>query len=133
MKKLWYYAPATLHDMAVHKAIVAVPDHTKTDLDDDCAICLNKLEAEGLCKISGCGHYFHHECILEAMQHSSRCPLCSKHLAEPQGKMPSGEMSISMLPSVSCGGYGPGSIEIYYHIFGDVQKDYHRLVRLIRK
>ena len=44
--------------------------------DEQCAICLADLDSEHTTSLSGCGHAFHSDCIVRALQHNRACPLC---------------------------------------------------------
>jgi len=72
-------------------------------------------------------HFFHRKCIEQALKSSSRCPVCRKHVGEPQGKSPSGRMKIEPTSQL-CASYesvSTGSIKITYDLAGGVQRDYH--------
>ncbi|GKY93858.1 E3 ubiquitin-protein ligase dtx3l [Mayamaea pseudoterrestris] len=122
-KCLYYTAPEVLNDGALDK-IIMIPD-TPKHLTDDCVICLHALGTKEIGQIEGCGHRFHWACIIEATSYSTRCPLCTTAIVEPQGKMPSGQMTVQRRRDMTCEGYGPGSIQIDYRLDGGVQKLYH--------
>ena len=123
-KTLRYDAPVVLNGDAM--GMVSELASQEGCDSDDCCICLHALESQKLGQIQGCGHVFHYQCIAEAVAHSSRCPLCATNLVEPQGTMPDGTMDIAMEPSITCGGYAPGTIKITYSIGSGIQKPYHR-------
>lgn len=78
-----------------------------------------------------CGHNFHRRCILDSIKSNlgNKCPFkCDKKI--PQGKCPSGSMSISRDTSRHCSGYennplSAGTIIILYHIPKSRQLKYH--------
>lgn len=89
----------------------------------ECAICLDPLR-DGVVKIKRCGHAFHKSCIIDALSHKSTCPVCRNNVGEPQGKMPSGKMTITRT-NARCHGYSSvGSIVIKYEIPSGKQLDY---------
>ena len=47
----------------------------------DCAICLEVVGAEQVCRLS-CGHVFHSSCVLQSAMHDPRCPVCRAELAK---------------------------------------------------
>jgi hypothetical protein len=126
-KMIHYVAPDTLGDGALEKITMIKANKAKTK--DSCAICHDDMSGQALGKVQRCGHQFHYECILEATEYSTRCPLCSVAIVEPQGKMPSGMMIVQRQELVTCGGYAPGTIQIDYRLDGGTQKMYHRYVR----
>lgn len=48
------------------------------DAADICTICQGYLDCEGqhTCTLAGCGHRFHSECIVHALQYNRACPNC---------------------------------------------------------
>ena len=93
---------------------------------DDCAICLTNLTDERkIVTINGCNHCFCLECIRAAIQVRPKCPTCQKPIGKPQGKMPSGTMTISTSTKMSCSSFGRGTIIIQYGIRGGTQRPYH--------
>lgn len=136
-----FYAPGgtsdTLHYVAP-PTFASSPDSTfshvrrgsHSTLSVECVICLDPLmrcDLQGkIVRLIACGHYYHKNCIEQALEYSSNCPTCRKAVGTPQGKMPSGRMSITRSPSVSCEGYAPaGSIIIHYSIPREKQNPYH--------
>ena len=47
------------------------------DLDENCAICLERLGRHYL--TTTCGHRYHYPCIMQSMMHTRRCPICRAH------------------------------------------------------
>ncbi|GKY93856.1 E3 ubiquitin-protein ligase dtx3l [Mayamaea pseudoterrestris] len=124
-KTLYYTAPDVFDAGALAK-ITSISAKKICATDDCCVICHELLESQQVGQLQGCGHcQFHYECIVEAVGHSSRCPLCSKNLVEPQGTMPTGEMRITIQSTLTCGGYALGTIQIDYILESGVQKVYH--------
>jgi hypothetical protein len=46
-------------------------------MDEECPICLNKLETSISLK---CGHKYHRKCLLEWKKRASTCPKCRKQI-----------------------------------------------------
>jgi deltex-like protein len=82
---------------------------TTTVVDDVCAVCLDPLSTTTTTttkcvQIRHCRHAFHDSCILDCLQRDPKCPICRFPITEPQGKSPSGTMTIQLLPE-SCPGF----------------------------
>ncbi|GKY99616.1 E3 ubiquitin-protein ligase dtx3l [Mayamaea pseudoterrestris] len=123
IRTIRYNAPDQLNNDAKQNIVPSVsPVGSPSDV---CVICLYSLASKPLGKSATCGHMFHHACILESLSHSSRCPLCQKNIGTPQGTMPSGSMTVSFDPSLTCSGHGPGTIQIVYSFSDGTQKSYH--------
>ena len=102
----------------------AAPDPTS-----ECPICMTELvdisDTNPVVKLSGCGHYYHLDCIRQAIGTSPTCPICRLPVGEPRGKCPSGTMVISG-SSQSCGGFQQcGTIQIRYQLRSGQQKTFH--------
>ena len=94
--------------------------------DEECSICFEKLKGScNLVKLKLCPHVFHQECLREALRFDPKCPVCRKNTTEPQGKMPSGKMTIELDKNLACEGYEPGTWLIRYSMKAGVQKAYH--------
>lgn len=52
-----------------------------TDINDECAICLNDLNSEARRKLP-CGHIFHKKCVNTWLARKNICPLCRLPLFE---------------------------------------------------
>ena len=92
---------------------------------DDCAIC-NAVLSSNLCvQIRECGDYVHYSCLVEYVNRNDiTCPCCAKPFGEPQGRSPSGSMTIK--PSKkNCPGFAATAIEIVYNIPKGRQRAYH--------
>lgn len=92
-----------------------------------CTICLTALCNEKAVEITTCHHAFHEACILDAMNHIDKCPVCRKPISgKPQGKSPSGSMTTELMPAL-CPGFGDGcnTIELTYNIPSGIQRPYH--------
>ena len=48
----------------------------KIQSDDDCPICLDKLNDEKIVLQTNCGHHFHKECLTRSIKTSEKCPIC---------------------------------------------------------
>eukprot|EP00980_Cylindrotheca_fusiformis_P008859 scaffold1888_cov120-Cylindrotheca_fusiformis.AAC.29 len=100
--------------------------HEPSCSEETCAICLNELSSEKAVEIIACHHAFHETCILHALHHIDKCPVCRKPMCgKPQGKGPSGSMATELM-GVSCPGFdGCDTIKLTYDIPSGVQKAYH--------
>lgn len=118
-----YFAPSWLPDASTVYKVCDRSLCTKRK----CPICLLDFANTKSRPIvlKKCGHMFHQECIDSALQFSRRCPVCSRWVMSPQGKMPSGKMVIYFKPSVTCTGFEAGSIIIEYTIPSGIQQFYH--------
>ncbi|KAL9182764.1 hypothetical protein ACHAXT_004043 [Thalassiosira profunda] len=95
------------------------------DKKEDCVICHEQLKKRRKCvALSVCGHIFHNECIQQAFKVKPQCPVCRKAVGEPQGKCPSGTMTVHS-SSIRCSGFQENSFLISYSIAAGVQKSYH--------
>ena len=121
---------------------------------EECAICLEdlilpkgKTTKKAIIQLKGCGHVFHKECILDALQHSAKCPTCRAPLSTGkstaagadnstststnhsliQGTCPSGTLRIRILQNQACPGFSdaPDTIELSYSIPNGTQAVYH--------
>ena len=72
-----------------------------------------------------CTTAFHRACILDALKHIDKCPICRKPISDSiQGKSPSGKMKIQ-ISSKPCPGFRSTSISIVYDIPSGTQMAYH--------
>jgi len=122
-EKIFYSAPVTL---ATSNALTgALRPPSSTSATGDCSICLDPLSQCHFVHIQGCGHAFHSKCINAYVNHELKCPICRMPIGEPQGKSPSGSMSIK-LSSNDCPGFtNSKAIEITYDIPSGTQHAYH--------
>jgi len=121
---LIYTAPKSLASNTSLSNVLRSP--LSTALNDECAICLDLLSKEPSIQISACQHSFHFACIQDCLNHQPKCPVCRKPIGEPQGKSPSGKMSINVSKH-DCPGFGQQckSICILYDIPSGKQASYH--------
>lgn len=57
--------------------------YTKKILEEnECPICLEKIDCEKNYIITDCGHRFHSKCIFESMKKNNKCPICREKLVE---------------------------------------------------
>jgi deltex-like protein len=100
---------------------------TSSIADAGCPICLDKLFTEASVEISICRHAFHRACIIDALNHIDKCPICRKPISgKPQGKSPSGRMKVDILYTSVCPGFnGCNTISIVYDLPSGVQTNYH--------
>lgn len=90
----------------------------ENDKAEKCSICLDSLFSEAAVQIKKCCHHFHRTCILDSLSHNPRCPTCRAVVGKPQGRCPSGTMTIKTIRSV-CPGFSPpgtNTIQIDYEI-----------------
>lgn len=50
------------------------------DLDDNCAICLDKLNSN--VRMTNCRHYFHANCLRLVVKSCDACPICKRKFSE---------------------------------------------------
>ena len=132
-QKLQYDAP---QDLSPNEKDTFTSPVQSCVLSENCAICLEALAGSGKCvALKSCKrHVFHHACIKKALKGSSTCPQCRVPVGEPQGKSPSGTMTISSI-SRQCSGFEEDSVElnklhidsfeIHYTIPQGLQLSYH--------
>lgn len=86
--------------------------------DESCAICLDLVSKEPSVEIRACKHAFHESCIRESLNHEAKCPVCRTQVGEPQGRSPSGTMTIKRHHDVLCPGFHPPckAFEITYNM-----------------
>jgi deltex-like protein len=120
-----YNAPDTLHSH-INLRNVIVPCTTRPSRGTKCSICLVTMYASDLlATLQACGHTFHDACLHSSLLHSSKCPICRSTVGNVQGKMPSGTMTVTVSPSITCDGFASGTIVISYSIPSAIQKSYH--------
>ena len=64
------------------------PKHCFNEADKpgyQCPICLKEFQStsnneKNACKLPGCGHCFHCECLIKWLEHTCSCPLCRHEL-----------------------------------------------------
>ncbi|KAJ3043081.1 putative E3 ubiquitin-protein ligase dtx2 [Rhizophlyctis rosea] len=72
-------------------------------LKEECAICLEALEAESVVQVEKCGHLFHKTCIDQWVKGQNTCPYCKVivHEGAPKlGPMPEGMLAYRFLPDL---------------------------------
>jgi deltex-like protein len=103
------------------------------NVDGDCTICFDSLahhqhNGGGLEMIQGCKHIFHGSCIQRCLALDPKCPSCRQPVGEPQGRSPSGTMSIALPPAptrTDRPGHKVKAITITYEIPSGTQLSYH--------
>lgn len=121
---LEYKAPQSLTAGIPSNALISPPPPS-CNWNDDCVICQDTLSSSPCAVLTVCNHVFHYSCVERAFKSKPQCPVCRKAVGVPQGKSPSGTMSISAASSIRCSGYQENSIIITYAIKGGAQKSYH--------
>jgi deltex-like protein len=120
---LRYFAPQSLCTDVFTGEFLGPP--SSSSVSESCSICWDQLGDKTKCKaLKACKHIFHTECIKRAFESKPECPVCRKSIGEPQGKSPSGTMSIILI-SNRCSGYDTASISIRYNILPGRQLGYH--------
>ena len=120
---LTYTAPATLSPG--ESAFQRVKTLQKSE---DCSICCSGLRCRGrVVQPQNCGCLYHKDCLEQALNQDFRCPKCRTPVGEPQGKCPSGILTISHIHK-PCGGYEAekfGTIVLDYNLLSGIQSVYH--------
>lgn len=98
------------------------PDETR----DACSICWNPMNGNDAVALHACGHAFHQQCITTCLSTMYSCPMCRACVGVPQGRSPSGSMTVALQQNVHCLGYsGSGTIVIQYDMPNGIQAPYH--------
>ena len=120
---LQYTAPRSLATGVSPNALIAPP--ASCNMNDDCAICQERLKKRGCVALKLCNHVFHSSCIREAFKSKPQCPVCRIPVgAGPQGKSPSGTMTVSSNP-IRCSGFQCDTLVISHNIPAAIQLKYH--------
>ena len=53
---------------------------------NECAICLEKIDTEKNFVVTKCGHNFHSDCLIKALEKNNKCPMCREQLKENNKK-----------------------------------------------
>lgn len=96
-------------------------------LSTECAICRCELESD-IVTTHVCEHHFHRECLLQSLQHSTRCPVCRISITPaPQGKCPTATMRTRVIanPLGTTPGLTTRLVQIDYEIPSGVQSSFH--------
>mmetsp|Transcript_7413 Transcript_7413/g.17734 ORF Transcript_7413/g.17734 Transcript_7413/m.17734 type:complete len:516 (-) Transcript_7413:69-1616(-) len=130
-------SPVVQTPQRLHLAIViCIPLALKTGRSDnfiscvplpkeECSICFEKL-ASNTVRLSNCTHIFHQQCLKQALQHKSQCPVCRNVVGEPIGCCPPGTMTVHLRFDKSCGGFPTiPTYEIGYNIPKGRQTEEH--------
>ena len=121
-----YEAPETLDGLGLEDGINVGAWNEGTS--DTCPVCFVSFvdDTRDVATINHCGHTFHECCLRQAISFMGcRCPVCRTPICEPNGKMPSGTMRITVDPNMTCAGFPKGTIVITYSIPSGIQKEYH--------
>ncbi|CAB9500114.1 Probable E3 ubiquitin-protein ligase DTX2 [Seminavis robusta] len=125
-----YHAPATLPSNQDNFARI----RCLGDTSEECLLCHESLRVKGRSvRLIGCGHKFHHGCLVAVSNKDSanalRCPNCLVPTGEPQGKCPSGTMKVSSdMQQKLCVSHEQNSFGTYtitYTLPVGVQQVYH--------
>lgn len=54
-------------------------DKVKEHIIENCPICLEKIKKDDL-TVTGCGHCYCYQCIMQASEHDKKCPICRKNI-----------------------------------------------------
>ncbi len=52
----------------------------ETSFQDECIICLQKIESSQQASLLRCGHIYHTHCIYKWFQKKKECPLCDIYI-----------------------------------------------------
>ena len=119
---LSYIAPQNLTSGIPADALQTPPANQKET--EACVICYEALSKHPCYALNVCSHTFHTHCIRKSFDRKPECPICRSVVSEPQGKSPSGEMEISIIPG-KCVGFPENTIRIIYTLAAGPQKIYH--------
>ena len=50
--------------------------------ENECPVCLDKIDIEKNYTITDCGHRFHTNCLLKSLENNNKCPICREKLRE---------------------------------------------------
>jgi deltex-like protein len=117
-----YRAPNTI---AAGVPSNALAETSLFKVDDECPICQDALCPGPCVMLTVCNHVFHRSCVERAFEVKSQCPICNKEIGKPQGKSPSGSMSVSYT-NLGCSGFVfESTIVVTYSMKSGTQKSYH--------
>ena len=125
--------PAKLGSISYKMPIGITPEHytiVKPCQLEDCPICFVPYYQQGpgvVVRLENCRHELHLACLKQAAAHKAQCPLCRQSFqgGTPRGKMPTGTMTVTRKPAVTCSGFPSGSFEIQYSFPAGFQLSYH--------
>jgi deltex-like protein len=119
-----YRAPASLNEGSEAFRRVAISPDSK----EECVICWSPFcDGGDVVALNSCGHHYHQNCLVMALNSDPRCPRCRKPSKKPQGKCPSGTMDIALDEAVTCAGSEDcsGTIVMHYSLPSGKQLAYH--------
>mgnify|MGYP003867890255 CR=1 FL=1 len=130
-----YIAPTALATDMISDCVVPITDETLPASTSECLICWNGMDPkEGgtarVVKLKACSLVYHQDCLEISLKFDPRCPQCRMPLRLPQGKCPSGIMSVRHI-TMACAGYEDyhnnigGTIVIRYSMPSGRQCAYH--------
>lgn len=93
--------------------------------DAECPICLCSLQTDRSVSLYKCQHGFHKECIDQALNKASKCPICRVMVGAPFGNCPKGTMTIRRDKAACSGSSKYGTIIIEYDIPRGIQDKCH--------
>jgi deltex-like protein len=87
-------------------------------------------EGDEVVSLSTCSvkHFFHRECITQALNYCTRCPECFTPVIPVTGPQPQGRMSVSVNKTTTCAGFeraSKGTIVIQYSFPSGIQDERH--------
>ncbi|XP_077864021.1 uncharacterized protein LOC144349241 [Saccoglossus kowalevskii] len=107
----------------IYRAPSRLTHGEKEAATDDCLICLGKIKD---IKVLNCKHRFCSDCVEEALEHDTRCPICRVPQGKVTGNQPPGTMSVRCEPNTQLPGYeNCGSIVLEYNIPSGIQGQEH--------
>ena len=124
-ESLVYKAPQSL-DLFASSEDAFVSCAHEIGSSEECPICLEALYGrETVLRLRICSHRFHVSCIRDSLNAANKCPLCRKHVGDPRGKCPSGNMDITSSPTPCSGFDHDPSIVVVYNMPSGIQMPYH--------
>ena len=121
-RKMVYNAPQSLATGVPPNALVEPPASCTLE---ECTICHEILNQRYCVGLKACNHVFHVDCIHKAFEFKHQCPVCRILIGSaPQGKSPSGTMTVSSSP-ICCAGFQCDSFVISYIVPAAIQLSYH--------
>ena len=107
------------------------PHAATIEKGSECSICFDDFSEDPPVLLEHCSsHYFHEGCIRQALEHSTRCPYCSRDYLPPMGNMPNGTLTIHRVPPGNPyyeaeGFEGQGTYILTFNFPGGVQEANH--------
>ncbi|XP_033726612.1 uncharacterized protein LOC117316199 [Pecten maximus] len=109
----------------IEKYSVKLPKKTNDLTDEDCPICMEKIDSKERVELKKCHHVFCLSCAKQSFNVKPACPLCNVVYGTIRGNQPEGFM-VEMFGKESLPGFvGCGNIHIYYSFCDGIQDAEH--------